>query len=285
MTGIRLRSGTAEASVDPPAGGRLVSLVAGGRERLVTEPDPTAPLPPITWGSFAMLPWVGRMAGGRLDWHGTTTRLPVNLGAHAIHGVAFDLAWRVIGRDDRSVELACDLGAGGWPFGGTASQTIRLGPDSLDQAITVYADGPTPVAIGWHPWFRREPGERIEVVVPADRVLETTDDLIPTGRVVPVAGPTDLRMAVDLGDRSLDHAYVGVTGRCIVRWPDLAMSIAASPLGSVLVHAIPSAFCVEPQTAWPDAIRGAGAGFDTGLVELAAGDRLRATTRWEWTIP
>jgi aldose 1-epimerase len=279
---IHLATAGAEVAVDPDAGGRLSSLVIAGRERLVTRPNPAAPLPSISWGSFPMIPWVGRMADGRLDWRRTSVRLQPNLGAHAIHGVVFELRWRVVARDERSVELACDLAEGGWPFGGEARQVIRLAPDALELGISVRAARAMPVAVGWHPWFRRDPGEPVSVVVPADRVLETSDDLIPTGRTVAVRGPTDLRAPADIGDRWLDHAYVGVEGPCVVRWPDLELAIEAAPLGSVLVHATPTAICVEPQTAWPDAIRLSGAGAATGIVELEAGMTFEATSRWTW---
>jgi aldose 1-epimerase len=277
---VRLAAGAAEAVVDPAAGGRLASLIVGGR--LVSRPDPGAPLPSISWGSFPMIPWVGRMAAGHLEWRGTSADLPRNLGGHAIHGLTFDRAWDVLAADERSVELVCDLGAAGWPYPGEARQLFALDEDGLTLTITVQAGAPMPVAVGWHPWFRREPGEPVSVTVPTDLVLETSDDLIPTGRTVHVTGPTDLREPSDLGARWLDHAYVGVRGPCVVRWPDLRLAIDATPLGSVLVHATPRAFCVEPQTAWPDAIRLAARGFPTGLAELAAGETRAATSRWQW---
>lgn len=279
---VRLVAGSVEAVVDPIAGGRLASLVVGGRQRLITRPDPDAPLPSISWGSFPMIPWVGRMADGHLAWRGTSFDLPRNLGGHAIHGLTFEQPWRLAASDDRSVELVCDLGPGGWPFPGEARQMIALEADAITFTIDVRAEAAMPVAVGWHPWFRREPGEPVSVTVPADEVLETSEDLIPSGRTIPVDGPTDLREPSDLGTRWLDHAYVGVDGPCVVRWPDLRLTIEAAPLGSILVHATPRAFCVEPQTSWPDAIRLAASGRPTGLVQLEARETLEATSRWSW---
>ena len=73
-----------------------------------------------------------------------------------------------------------------------------------------------------------------------------------------------------------------MAGPCRVVWSDLELVIEAEPLVSVLVHTTPTAVCVEPQTAWPDAIRLAATGARTGLVELAAGATFEATTRWSW---
>ena len=280
---IRLVARGVNATVDAAAGGRLASLVVGGRERLIDVPNPRADLPAISWGSFAMIPWVGRIHHGQLTWAGTTFELPRNLDGHAIHGAAFDQVWAVTAVDERSVELRLSLAATvRWPFAAELVQAIALTPDGIAFRAEVRAERAMPVAIGWHPWFRRDGDEPIEVTVPAEFVLETTEDIIPTGVLVPVKGPTDLRRAVDVMDRRLDHAFVGVTGPCRVGWPDLELSIEADPVGSVVVHTTPTAVCVEPQTAWPDAVRLAAAGADTGLVSLDAGGTFVATSRWVW---
>lgn len=283
---IRLRAGDASCAVEPGAGGRLASLIVGGRERLVTTEDPSALLPAVTWGSFAMLPWVGRMRDGRLSWRGTSAQLRRDFGAHAIHGTTYDVAWDVVAAGERSVELGCRLGASErWPFAGEARQRFELHADALELSIEVLAEGPMPVAAGWHPWFRRSGDEPLAVRVPAPAVIETTADLIPTGALLPVDGRCDLRRLVDVMGRQLDDAYVGVEGPSVVAWTDLELTIEAAPLRSVVVYVTPTSVCVEPQTAWPDAIRLAEAGADVGLAALAAGDTFLATSRWSWRAP
>ncbi len=280
---LRLAAGDASASVDPAAGGRLASLVVGGRERLVTQPDASAVLPTITWGSFAMLPWVGRMRDGHLAWRGLVAQLPRDFGDHAIHGATHHLPWDVLEADGHEVELACHLGpSASWPFAAEARQRIALAADAIEQTIEVRADEPMPVAAGWHPWFRREAGERMDVAVPAPSVLETTADLIPTGGVLAVDALTDLRGRGDIGDRRLDHAYVGLEGSSRIAWPDLEIVVEASPLGSVVVFTTPRSVCLEPQSAWPDAIRLDAEGLPTGLVVLETGASFVMTTRWSW---
>ncbi len=280
---LSLVSGDVAVGIEPAAGGRLCSLRVYGRERLLTEPDASAELPPISWGSFAMVPWVGRMYRGHLAWGGTVKQLPLGLGGHAIHGTGFDRPWDIGSAGLTAVTLELDLAADGrWPFGGQVRQAISLEPGALELRLSVRADSEMPIAVGWHPWFRRDPGEPISVIVPAGSVLATDDDLIPSGEVVPVDERTDLRRANDVGDRRLDDAYVGVDGPCHVVWSDLDLRIEAEPLRSVLVHTTPTAVCVEPQTAWPDAIRLAAAGFASGVTVLAPGAVLEASTRWSW---
>jgi aldose 1-epimerase len=280
---VRLAAGDVTALVDPSAGGRLASLVIAGRERLITEPDPGALCPAVTWGSFAMVPWVGRMRDGRLTWDGTDRTLRRDFGAHAIHGATYDLRWEVVADDDRSVELVHPLGAlDRWPFRGEARQAVMLSPDGLDLWIEIRAGTRMPVGAGWHPWFRRFEGEPVTVTLPAPAVLATSPDMIPTGAVVPLDAVTDLRRPREIGGRRLDHAYVRVEGPPTIEWPDLTMTIEAEPLQSVVVYTTPDAVCLEPQSEWPDAIRLAASGLDSGVVVLEEGDTFRMTSRWSW---
>ncbi|HEX8025738.1 MAG TPA: hypothetical protein VF484_06015, partial [Candidatus Limnocylindrales bacterium] len=83
--GERLVADDVTVIVDPEHGGRLASLVVGGRERLIGPPDPADGS--VRWGSFLMAPWPGRLASGRLRWRGRTIQLERTFGRHAIHGL------------------------------------------------------------------------------------------------------------------------------------------------------------------------------------------------------
>lgn len=283
MKMIELGNGPVTALVDPVHGGRLASLVIRGRERLTTQPDARAALPAITWGAFPMVPWVGRLHAGHVEWNGTSFDVVRNLDGHAIHGTAFDRPWSVVTSDERSARMTCRIGDGdGWPFAADVDHEVELGDDSIAFRMEIRAATAMPVAVGWHPWFRREDGEPIRVAVPSGQVLETSAGLIPTGAIVPVAGPTDLREMVEVGDRTLDHTYVEVSGPSRLSWEDLELTIQAEPLASVVVHTTPTGVCIEPQTAWPDAIRLNGRGIETGLVTIPAGGTFQAASRWTW---
>ena len=282
---VSLVAGDDSALVDSTAGGRLASLLAGGRERLISAPQPGSALPDVSWGSFLMAPWVGRIAEGRLDWRGAAAELPRNQGRHALHGAVFNVPWQVLASDATSVELSCPIATDRWPFAGQAWQRLTLGPGSLRFEASVIASRPMPVALGWHPWFRRDPGEDLAVTVLSDRRLELDQELIPSGVSLPVSGPYDLRSGPTLGDRRLDDVLIDARGPAIVRWTDLELRLEfEAPFSSVVVFSPAGSVCVEPATAWPDALRLSSAGIaGTGQAVLEAGQRLATTMTWQWT--
>ena len=69
-----------------------------------------------------------------------------------------------------------------------------------------------------------------------------------------------------------------------MRWPDLEIRIDfEAPLSSIVVFSPPGAVCVEPATAWPDALRLSAAGVPgTGQAVLESGETLAATMTWSW---
>lgn len=271
---IELASGDDRVIVDEAHGGRLASLVAGGAERLIEPNDDVH-----GWGSFAMIPWAGRVANAHIDDPDLT--LVANHGDHAIHGVTVEQRWTVDRSARNAVELLCALPADRWPLGGMAAQRITLTRGCLDLEIQVQAGADAmPVAVGWHPWFRRPAKGDITVVVDSPTVLETSDDLIPTGEVVKVNRKLDLQRGAKLGRRRLDHAYVDVVEPPTVQWPDLELTMELPSIpATVVVHTPAHAVCVEPQTAWPDPFARPDR---SGVVQLGPREIFSALTRWTW---
>jgi galactose mutarotase-like enzyme len=283
---VPLSAGNDRAVIDEKVGGKLTSLVAGGVERIA---QADAGMDPVTdvlqFGSFLMIPWAGRLDAGRLPWDGEVYELPQNFFGHAIHGVGFDKEWLIEAHSDTAVVLTLDLGAAGWPFGGTASHHIALAPGSLELRAEVVAGSKSmPVAAGWHPYFDRPESGDLSIRVNAENVLETREDLIPTGGLVPVGGDTDLREGPVLGDRRLDHVYANVTGPTVVSWPDLELTQdLGSEISTVVVYTPEGKACCEPQTAWPNAPELEAKGVTTtGLAHLPAGATWSTTTTWTW---
>lgn len=287
---VELVAGDAGVRIDLDHGARLASLRVGGRELLLGPPDP--PDGSIRWGCFLMAPWAGRLEDGRLRWRERTIHLPRTHGRHAIHGLVHGAAWRLDdvreSADERVVDASIDLGPLGWPFGGRIRQRISLAPSRIVLRAEVEAEEPMPVALGWHPWFIRR-GFDPSVRVASDAVLETRG-MIPIGSTLAVRGSSDLRGSPRLGRRRLDTAYVGARGPATIAWPDLALDLELSPpVSTVVVHTPPHAFCVEPQSAWPNALGAAGAAARSGPdsqgarpIELSAGERLTAELAISW---
>ena len=157
---IDIGNGTLTVTIAPEAGGRIAQVRREGVEWLAGYDDANAAA--IAWGCYPMLPWAGRIRRGLFQFAGNHHRLPPNLGGHAIHGVGFALPWRLDAHSPSAVELSLELPSDErWPFGGRARQRIVAAVDALHMGLEVSAgERAMPVAIGWHPWFRKP--ERIE---------------------------------------------------------------------------------------------------------------------------
>jgi aldose 1-epimerase len=282
---LELRAGPEAVVIDPARGARVVSLVAGGVERILGAAPDSRP-EQTTWGCFLMAPWVGRIEGGTFAWAGRTCELRRNLGNHAIHGVVFDEMWAVEEHWDRTAVLRSEFDPTRWPLGGGVVQRMELSEGRLSFEATVHSGGNAmPASVGWHPWFRRpQTGGDMRVRVSSARVLETTTELIPTGQTVRARADLDLNYGPLLADRRLDTAYVRARSPAVVAWPDLELNVGfGDPISTVVVYTPAEGVCVEPQTAWPNAPRLAAEGHaDTGIVRLPPGGELVATTTWTW---
>ncbi|MGH2806953.1 MAG: aldose 1-epimerase [Actinomycetota bacterium] len=283
---VVLSAGDDRATIDENVGGKLVSLVAGGVERIAQADAGMDPIRDVLqFGSFLMIPWAGRLDAGRLPWEGELYELPKNFFGHAIHGVGFDKPWTVDETTEVSAVLSLDLGAAGWPFGGTGRHRLTLDAGRLELTAEVTAaDRSMPVAAGWHPYFDRPDEGDLKIRVDADYVLAVRDDLIPTGDLVPVAGDTDLREGPVLGDRRLDHVFANVRSPAVVSWPDLELTQNfARDIATVVVYTPEGKACCEPQSAWPNAPELDANGIETtGLAHLGPGATWSLTTTWTW---
>jgi aldose 1-epimerase len=283
---ITLSAGGATAIIDVERGGRLFSLRIDGQELLLGV-DATAGRS-IGWGCFVMAPWPGRLAGGQFRWRGRRFQVPQTLGRDAIHGLVHDRAWQVEDASGRDASLSIELGPAGWPFAGRVRERIALEERALVLEASIDADEPMPAAIGWHPWFlRRGADPRVEVAAASTLALR---EMIPTGARHGVRGRTDLREGPALGRRRLDDVYVDARSPATIRWPDLELRIEFEPpLSTVVVHTPVQAICVEPQTAWPNALSGDAVAGLTGAgpmgaraIELDGGQALRTRTKLTW---
>ena len=213
---VELRSGDVVVTVEPAAGGRIGQIAVGRQQLLCDDPSAGA----IGWGAYPMAPWAGRLRDGRFAFDGTTHQLPLNHTdedgtRHAIHGTVFDAEWTVDEVGPDAITLHCPLDTvPGWPFAGTARQTIIVADDRVTCRLLVDTDGdPFPASIGWHPWFRKP-----------DRLTFEPDGMYARGGiglphatlVPPVAGPWDdcfvnhrpVTLHYDRSDRHRGHGHV-----------------------------------------------------------------------------
>jgi len=251
---IELEAGDARVEVDPNAGGRVAQIRVGELDLLKS--DRTGG--PMTWGSFPMAPWAGRVRHGRFEFDDVQRQLPVNLPPHSIHGTAFTAPWEVIdaGRDYCEMRVALD-----WEFGGTAHQHLALHPNGLTCMLTVYAvQQAMPATIGWHPCFRKPLLADLEF----ERMYVRDD----AGMAIPVL--------VEPKPHPWDDCFVRPLAPLRLHFPGLTLTIESDCDHWVVYDEPDHATCVEPQSAPPD-------GFTIGgSTRLEPGELLqrRMTIRW-----
>ena len=230
---LTLRAGDASIAVSHD-GGRLASLRVGDLELLVTEGDK-----PSRWGSFPMVPWCGRLAGGRLTLDGASHDFPLTRPPHALHGLAHLQPWRAVDANTLRTELVDP-----WPWPAHVLQRFELSRDALTVTLEVHAERtPMPAMAGWHPWFRRRlaRGDEARVHVDAALAYVVDETKIPTGELVPPPAPP------------WDLCFRDVRGDPRIEWPDALSLTLSSTFDHWVVFTEPEhALCVEPQSGPPN---------------------------------
>ncbi|WP_066739022.1 aldose 1-epimerase [Cupriavidus sp. D384] len=294
-----LQSGAHTLTVAPAAGGRMASFGTTRADGHLIEW--LAPMPwqaleqgfdAFQWpkaGSYPLLPFSNRIREGRFRWDGRDSDLPAHPGqAHAMHGFGHARAWAVIEQaSDCIVMTLVHAPAGGdWPWPIHARQTLRLTGDGLEAELMIRNDGETamPVGGGFHPFFARVPGMRLQFdalhMWPADA------GGVATGRTVVGDRERFLRER-HLPETDLSVYYSGWKRMATLKRPDGATLTlrAGEELDHLVLHAPGGCdfVCLEPVSHVADAVNLALRGWEgTGLRSLAAGDS--ATWRMQWQI-
>ncbi|HZB42047.1 MAG TPA: hypothetical protein VE487_13835 [Ilumatobacter sp.] len=229
--------GAVQVEVAPDQGGRIAQITVDGVALLVGHADAHEPSP-LAWGSYPMVPWAGRIRRGRFRFDGDDYELPVNFGAHAIHGVGFGMQWTVTRHDSDSIELELAMPTDRrWPFGGVARQRVRVDGAAVRCELSARAvERAMPVSLGWHPWFRKP----AQLDFRPRAMYRRDDEHIAVNELVTVPeGPWD---------------------DCFVNEPPVAVRIGGvdvlleSDCRDWVVYDMPAhATCIEPQSAPPDA--------------------------------
>ncbi|MCB1208052.1 MAG: galactose mutarotase [Verrucomicrobiales bacterium] len=177
--------------------------------------------------------YANRIRGARFTLDGQSHELEANSGKNQIHGgrQGFDKQlWS--GRpiaSSRGPAVAMDhvspAGAGGFPGALRVTVTYTLTDSgALEIDYQASTDAPTHVNLTNHTYFNLAGSGSVldqELMVNADAILETDDQLIPIGSIRPIAGtPMDFRSSHALGSRidqadpalrqgkGYDHCYV-----------------------------------------------------------------------------
>jgi aldose 1-epimerase len=235
-TEVHLGDGAFGCSVDVLLGARLSSLRVGARERLLTRKHGAAA---TAWGAYPMVPYAGRVRDGRFVHAGAQHQLPLNFGAHAIHGTVFDVSWSTTEQSAKHAVFVAPLGAR-WPFAGRVTHEVSIdrAERSVACTLTVTTTAESmPAQVGWHPWFVRP--ARLEVDF-AEMYVRDDAHIATNRRIPPPPGPWD-------------DCFVGPRRAPNIVFDDGARIAVESDCDHWVVYDMPThALCVEPQSGPPD---------------------------------
>ncbi len=245
---------------------------------------------PTSYGIPILFPFPNRLRDGAFSFRGQ--RYVVNPNRH---GFVRDKAWRVL-------NTGASAGEGAWitsrfeavqyaatilqqfPFPFCLDVTYRLREAVLSMETVVHNTGvhDMPMGFGIHPYFRCPvPGT---LCVPARQRWELEDSL-PTGKLLVVDGPYDLRQPRDVTSLVLDDIYTDLVAdtdglvRCTLqdqqRRIQTTVAFDATQFPHVVVYTPPvprQAICVEPYTCPTDGLNLQERGVESNLIVLQPGE-------------
>jgi aldose 1-epimerase len=267
--GILLQNASLQVVIHPEDGCRITSLTAFGQELLRQwHPERRA----FQYGSFPMMPWVGRMEGAAFTFNHQRHELPANKPPFALHGMSCFAPWHMGEYSLTHAAFSFPLD-NLWPWRGRVTQRFSLEPDALVLSLTVATEHDEfPAAAGWHPWFKKwcgqadegAPENSLRLAFTADWQETTGADELPDGkRIPPQPGPWD----DTFGFR--DNLAVTLT------WPGKVQLTMTSDSNTLVVFdKQPDATCVEPLSGPPN-------GINTAPFLVSKDKPLTITTRWQ----
>ena len=287
----RIAAGDLEAMFLPERGMLGASLKHRGIELLRRIGDLEAAAAKGSTAGIPLLhPWANRLSGLSYRAAGRAVTLdPASPLLHfddrglPIHGVPWSrLCWEVVasGPDRLVARLEWDRAEllAVFPFRHRLEMTAALSGDALTVDTTLFAgaDGPVPVAFGFHPYVGL-PGldrERWRLTLPGMRRLAVDGAGIPTGEEEPFAAPD-----APLGDRGFDDGFVLDSGPAVFGLDGGGRRISVEFLAGYRYCQVyaPKArpfVALEPMTAPTNALSSG-----RGLTLVAPGGQYRAAFR------
>ena len=288
--------GSPETSIQiaPDAGCNLVSFEVDGTEYIHAAPSES--LLHIL-GTPILYPMPNRVRNGALRYGGLTLRFAPNMGDHFIHGLVHRAQWTVdepvVSHRGVSLRTAIEFAPAtplyeAFPIRNTLELTYTLQPGTVRYDWTVRntdAEQDLPFGLAIHPYFRViGPRESVRLQVPAQKRMEAIG-LIPTGRLIDLDPPYDLRRPASLSGLDLDDVYWGMAQNspAVIYYDAIGqqLTLAASDFFTHCVVYTPAGrpyFCVENQSCSTDAhnLHTQGHREAAHLAVLAPGEALSA---------
>ncbi len=279
---LRLAHGDLTLDLVPEIGGGIARLT-WWRGQDILRPaaaDTLERRDPLGLACYPMVPFAGRITGGRFAFDGASISLAPNMAGEpaAIHGQGWRNPWRLESASSRRAMVCLDYPGGDWPWAYRAEQTFELSDDGLSVGLSVENRSPRamPAGLGLHPFFPRLPGSRLWA--PIGGVFKHPGE-------AHIAAPPAWEWSADPPVTTfVDHQFMGWTGEARVTWPSrsLQVSMVCDPPPRFLVVYAPEGgdgFCVEPVTHQLDAVNLSAGGVHHGMVVLAPGQSTALTMR------
>jgi aldose 1-epimerase len=253
---IVLSKGLLSVGIDPAAGGSLsrLDLLLGSKRIDILRParsNPCLIAPALNMSCFPLVPYAGRLRGGRFDFAGRVITYPLNAlpERNSSHGDGFTREWDVIDLDrDRAVLRACALADA--PIQYDCTQTVTVAENRVD--ITLMARNiesrPIPLECGFHPYFARRAQARIRAQLPTHTHWD--EELMPVS-----VGANRLQQQFERGMAAAElpvaAEFGGWNGRAEIEWPSdgLTVELQTRPALEHVVVWAPDGeefFCFEP---------------------------------------
>jgi aldose 1-epimerase len=282
-----IRRADAELILSPEVGGSVVSFRMSDVDILRPgSRDAVAEGNPLGLAAFPLFPFSGRIANGQFRHGSQDIVLRPNFPPepHAIHGQAWQNAWRLAQRTEDTATLVydheADVEADDWRWRYRAEQRFVLTEHGVAVSLSLcnLASTPMPAGLGWHPYF---PKNGAQLSADVTKIWRSGDDMIPE-RPAPLDRTSDLRSPRVVSKLDLDNDFSIAGGASRISWPSRGVraTIAASAeLRHLVVYTPPREdyFCVEPTSHAPDAVNSELPAELTGYRKLRPGATLSAT--------
>ena len=281
---LELRHGGLELDLCPEIGGCIAAFRFRNHDLLRPAGHLTTAVDVQRASTFPLVPFSNRVGYATFTFERETVHLAPNFPPepHAIHGVGWELPWRVAHAGESSAELVLRHAIPDTPFDFEAVQHVVLASDRLELrlALTNRGERRMPAGIGYHPFFVRTDGATLQTQL--RHVWLPDEEKLPRERIE-LPETWDFSRPRPVSTLEMDHCFDGWDGEATICWPETArrVIIEADPVFRHAVIFIPPGadfFCFEPVTNANDAFNLAARGVeDVGMVVLAPGETLEGT--------
>jgi aldose 1-epimerase len=280
---IGLRKGSLSVGIAPEWGAALTHLqLCVGTKRIdilrrAGKPQPGLPAA-LAASCFPLIPYAGRLRGGRFDFDGRSIAYPLNAlpELNSSHGDGFTRRWALtqLERDRAVMDILPDPGA---PIQYHCRRSVDVLEDRVQVSMRIQnlEQRRIPLGIGLHPYFANRHGAVIAAGLPVR--WQWDRELMPTTREPNCHEPHYAR-GMAAADLPVAAQYCGWNGEARIEWPadGVSVRLVTEPALSHVVIWAPVGedfFCFEPLSHATDAfnLRNSGiADMDPIILEAGA---------------